>query len=333
MTSEAAAGGLRAWRAGDLPKVALNRLAHGVLTIFLVSLLVFAATVVLPGNAARAVLGKGATPERLHALEVQLHLNRSLPEQYWSWLSGLFHGDFGTSLASNTSVSGLVGPRIVNSCVLMLFAGIIGTLLGLVLGVVAAARAGRAFDHISSVIALAVTALPEFVIAVALIAAFATLGLHVLPAVSVFDPSAGPLSNPSGLVLPVATLVIVIVPYVFRMTRSAMIEALASDYAEMARLKGMSRRRVLMVHALPNGIAPIAQVIGVNFLYLAGGVVVVEYVFNYPGVGATLVNAVADRDVPTIQFIVVILAAFYVFVNIATDMIALIATPRRRLPR
>ena len=133
--------------------------------------------------------------------------------------------------------------------------------------------------------------------------------------------------------MPVATLVIVIVPYTFRMMRAAMIDALESDYVEMAKLKGMSRWRVLAVHALPNAIAPTIQVIGLNFLYLAGGVVVVEYVFNYPGLGQALVNAVSDRDIPVIQFIVLLLAAFYVVVNIATDLISLAATPRRRLPR
>jgi peptide/nickel transport system permease protein len=135
------------------------------------------------------------------------------------------------------------------------------------------------------------------------------------------------------MVLPVATLVIVIVPYLFRMMRAAMIEALESEYVEMARLKGVPPWRVVMFHALPNAIAPTIQVVGLNLLYLAGGIVVVEYVFNFPGVGQGLVSAVSDRDVPIVQFTVVVLAAFYVVVNIVTDLIALLATPRRRLPR
>jgi peptide/nickel transport system permease protein len=140
-------------------------------------------------------------------------------------------------------------------------------------------------------------------------------------------------AEPRELILPVATLVIVIVPYIFRMTRAATIEALASDYAEMARLKGLPAWRVLGVHALPNAVAPVVQVIGLSFLYLAGGIVVVEFVFAFPGIGSSLVSAVSNRDVPVIQMIVLVLAGFYVFVNIVSDVVALLATPRRRLPR
>ena len=141
------------------------------------------------------------------------------------------------------------------------------------------------------------------------------------------------MDAPRELILPVATLVLVIVPYLFRMVRGAMIEALESDYIEMAKLKGLSQRRIVVMHALPNAVAPTIQVIGINFLYLAGGIVIVENVFNYPGIGTGLVEAVTNRDIPTIQCIVVLLAAFYVFVNILTDVIALLVSPRRRLPR
>ncbi len=311
----------------------IRRTGAGVLTLWLVSVLVFAATQVLPGNAAYAVLQNTATPQRLHALEAQLHLNRPAVVQYWSWLVGLMHGNLGTSLANGAAVSTLVGNRILNSAVLVVLAGVIGTLIGVGLGLLAAARRGSLLDHGLSVCALAVTALPEFVVAVILVIFFSSLVWHVFPAVSVFPPGVAPWSIPSELVLPVATLVIVIVPYVFRMMRAAMIDALESDYVEMARLKGMPSWRVLLVHAMANGIAPTIQVIGINFLYLAGGVVVVEYVFNYPGLGQALVAAVSDRDIPVIQFIVLILAAFYVAVNILTDVISLAASPRRRLPR
>ena len=320
-------------RSHPLLDVLLKRAAVGVLTLWLVSILVFAATQVLPGNAAYAVLKNTATPQRLRALEAQMHLTRPAVVQYWAWLSGLLHGNLGMSLVSNTSVSSLVGGRIVNSAVLVVAAGVIGTLLGVALGVLAAARRDSVLDHVLSVGALAITAMPEFVVAVFLVVLFAALIWHFFPAVSVFPPGVAPWSSPSKMVLPVATLVIVIVPYVFRMMRAAMIDALESDYVEMARLKGLPRWRVLLVHALPNGIAPTIQVVGLNFLYLAGGVVVVEYVFNYPGLGSELVSAVSDSDIPVIQFIVLILAAFYVAVNILTDVISLAATPRRRLPR
>jgi peptide/nickel transport system permease protein len=175
--------------------------------------------------------------------------------------------------------------------------------------------------------------MPEFVAGIALICVFATLVLHALPAVSVLPPGEYGWSQPKELVLPVATLVIVIVPYLFRMMRAAMIEALESEYTEMARLKGMSIRSIVLRHALPNALPPVIQVIGLNFLYLAGGIVIVEEVFNYPGLGQGLVSAVNARDLPVVQFIVVILAAFYIFVNILSDVGSLIATPRRRYPR
>jgi peptide/nickel transport system permease protein len=156
--------------------------------------------------------------------------------------------------------------------------------------------------------------------------------MHALPAVSVLPGGSKPWDHPDALVLPVATLVLVIAPYVFRMMRGAMIEALESDYVELAELKGLSRHRVLL-HAVLNAIAPTIQVIGLNLLYLAGGIVVVEYVFNYPGIGQALVAAVSNRDIPVIQMIVLVLAGFYVFVNIVSDVLVLLVTPRRRLRR
>ncbi|MDA8061134.1 MAG: ABC transporter permease [Actinomycetota bacterium] len=311
----------------------LRRGAIGVLTLFVVSVLIFVATEVLPGNAAYAVLGHTATPARIKAIEDQLHLNRSIPYQYWSWISGVLSGHPGRSFADGQGVWSLVAPRLVNSAVLVVLAGVIGTLLGVVLGAVAALRKDSWFDHLSSVVALAVTSLPEFVVAIALIILFSTVVLHLLPAVSLIPPGTYSWSRPELLVLPTATLVLVIVPYILRMMRAAMVEALESDYVEMARLEGLRPWRVTFVHALPNAIAPTVQVIGLNFLYLAGGIVIVEDVFNYPGIGQGLVNAVNDRDIPTIQLIVVILAAFYVFVNIASDVVALLASPRRRLGR
>jgi peptide/nickel transport system permease protein len=308
-----------------------RRLVIGIGTLIVVSAVVFLATQVLPGNAAFAILGRNASPARLHATERQLHLNRGLAGQYWIWLSGLLTGKLGNSLANGQPVWALVQPRLVNSAVLVEVIGAIGTLAGVALGAAAALRKDGWFDHISSVAALAVTSLPEFVVAIALIIVLSTVVWHVLPAVSLLPPGTYAWSQPELLILPVATLVIVIVPYIFRMMRAAMIEALESDYVEMARLKGVPERRLVLRHALPNAIAPTIQVIGLNFLYLAGGVVVVEYVFNFPGIGQGLVFAVGNRDIPVIQFIVVVLAAFYVCMNILTDVIALLATPRRRI--
>jgi peptide/nickel transport system permease protein len=310
-----------------------QRLGIGVVTLFLVSVVVFLATEVLPGNAAYAILGHDATPARVRSLEVALHLNRGLFDQYWVWISGLFTGNPGQSLANGLPVWSYAEPRIVDSAVLVFVAGAIGTLVGVIAGAIAALRKDGWYDHVTSVIVLAVTSLPEFVVAIALIILLATVVWHVLPAVSLLAPGTYAWSQPELLVLPAATLVIVIVPYILRMTRAAMVEALESDYVEMARLKGVQEWRVVLIHALPNAIAPTIQVIGLNFLYLAGGIVVVEYVFNFPGIGQALVSAVGDRDIPVVQFIVLVLAAFYVVMNIATDVIALLATPRRRIAR
>lgn len=299
----------------------------------MVSVVVFAATEVLPGNAAYAVLGRNANPTALHRLERALHLNRPLVDQYWTWLSGLFTGNLGRSLANGQPVWALVEPRLVNSATLVLATGLIGSVVGVVVGAVAALRKDGWFDHVSSLLALAVTSLPEFVVAIGLIIMLSTVVWHVLPAVSLVPPGTYAWDRPQLLVLPVATLAIVIIPYIMRMMRAAMIEALGSDYVETARLKGVPEWRIVLVHALPNAIAPTIQVIGLNFLYLAGGVVVVEYVFNFPGIGQELVYAVDGRDIPVLQFIVVVLAAFYVFVNILADVIALMATPRRRIAR
>ncbi len=317
------------------PMVALllRRGGIGVVTLVIVSIIVFAATEVLPGNAAYAVLGHTATPVRLHAMEVQLHLNEGLLAQYWSWFSGLITGHLGNSLVNSQSVWSLVEPRLINSGVLVATSGVIGILAGVLLGAYAALRRDKWFDHISSVVLLAITSLPEFVVAITLIIVFATVVTHLLPAVSIYPPGTYAWNDPKLLVLPVVTLVIVIIPYIMRMMRGAMIEALESDYVQMARLEGIKSWKIVLIHALPNAIAPTIQVIGLTVLYLAGGIVIVEDVFNFPGVGQGLVSAVSNRDIPVIQFMVFILAALYVVVNIITDVIALLASPRRRLVR
>jgi peptide/nickel transport system permease protein len=310
-----------------------RRVGLGILTLLVVSIVVFLATEVLPGNAAYAVLGNTATPQRLKALEDQLHLNQGLVHQYWSWLSGVLTGHPGTSLANGQPVWHQVSFRLLNSATLVVIAGVLGTVLGIAIGAWAALHKDGWFDHLTSVGALIVTAMPEFVVAIGLVILFATAVFHALPAVSVLSAGQYAWQTPRLLVLPVATLVIVVIPYISRMMRAAMVEALQSEYVEMARLKGVAEWRVVLVHALPNSIAPTVQVVGLSLLYLAGGIVIVEQVFNFPGIGQGLVEAVTERDIPVIQLIVVMLAAFYVLVNIATDVIALIASPRRRLAR
>ncbi len=316
-----------------LARLLTGRLVLGVITLAVVSVLIFLATEVLPGNAAYAVLGHNASPAEVHSLEIQLHLNRGILAQYGSWVSGLLSGNLGTSIANSSPVWGLVAPRLVNSAVLAITAGVIGSVIAVLLGVLVAARKDSRLDDAVSSLALAITALPEFVVAIALVILLSTVVWHILPGVSVLPPGTYAWSEPRLLVLPVAALVIIIVPYIFRMTRAAMIEALDSDFCEMARLKGVPPRRLLLVHALPNALPPIIQVIALTFLYLAGGIVIVENAFAYPGIGQGLVNAVSARDIPVIQFIVLALAAFYVVVNIVADVTVLLLSPHRRVAR
>jgi peptide/nickel transport system permease protein len=311
-------------------RLVVRRAVLGILTLFLVSIVVFFATQLLPGDTARAVLGRSATPERLEVLRAQLHLDEPAIAQFGRWLGGLLSGDPGTSLANGKPVAELVGPRISNSLVLLALVGVLGIPPSILLGIYAALRRGRRSDSSLSVVALALAAAPEFVIAIGLIVLLSTMVFHWLPPVSMIPPGASIMDRPRILVLPVLTLALVCFPYIFRMMRASMIEVLESDYMEMAKLKGLSPARLIFIHGLPNAIAPTVQVIALTFAYLAGGVVVVEYVYAFPGIGQGLINAVASRDIPTIQCIVLALAGFYVTVNILADVIVVAVTPRLR---
>jgi peptide/nickel transport system permease protein len=303
-------------------------LAIGI--VFAASILVFAATQLLPGNAALAILGKSATPQRVHQLDLQLHLNRSAPAQYFSWLGGLLTGHLGQSVASNAPVSSVIGGRLVNTGFLVVLSAAIGVPLGLAVGVASASSRDGWLDTVLSVVTLSIAAVPEFVLALGLILCFGTVLLHVLPATATIPPGGRPWQYLSALALPVVTLALAVVPYVARIMRAAMREALASDYVEFGELRGLSWRRLLLRHALPNAFAPAAQATAISLAYLAGGAVIVEYVYAYPGIGQGLVYAVQARDVPTIQVLTILLAAFYVFVNLLADIVTVLLTPRVR---
>lgn len=323
-------------RRGDAHPIAgllVRRALLGIVTLVGVSIVVFAATQLLPGNAAYAVLGRVASAEQLHHIEAVLGLDKSATSQYWHWVTGVLQGNLGTSLVNGESVGHVIGDRAFNSAVLVVLAGVGATVLGVGLGMVAAIRRDGVFDRLTSGVALGLTALPEFVVGIALVLMFATNVLRILPAVSPIPPGQRPWADPSMLVLPTATLVLVTAPYIFRMTRGAAIEALESDYMEMALLRGVPWRKALARDVVPNVVPMVVQALGLSLLYLAGGIVVVETVFTYPGLGQGLVQAVSARDIPTIQAIVLLLATFYVVLNIVTDVLALMATPRRRFPR
>jgi peptide/nickel transport system permease protein len=308
----------------------LRRVLLGLLILLLVSIVVFAATQALPGNAARAILGRNATPERLAALTRQLHLNQSAVSQYFHWLGGVITGDFGTSAATEQPVSSLISARILNSAFLVLVSALIALPLSIGLGVWMAVKRDKATDHILSLTTLSLAALPEFVIGIGLIVLFATNVSHAFPAVSIIPPGEHAWNVPNVVVLPAATLVLAVTPYISRIMRGSMVEVLESEYVTMARLKGLSNRTVIWRHAVPNAIVPAIQVSALQLAYMAGGVVLVEFVFSFPGIGSALVDAVGNRDIPVVQALVIIIAAVYVVVNLVADLLTIVVTPRLR---
>ncbi len=316
-------------RGGGIGGFIVRRILLGLLVLFLVSIIVFASTQAL-GDPARAILGRDATPDRLAALQKQLNLDQNVVGQYFHWLSGLLHGDLGTSLASQQPVSDALGPRLVSSIVLVVLAAVISIPLSIAIGSYAALHREKAFDTVVSNVMLALASLPEFVVALLLVILFSTSVFHVLPAISPVPPGHRAWEYPDELILPVLTLSIAVTPYVSRIMRASMIEVLESDYVEMARLKGLSERTVLYRHALPNAIGPVFQVAAISLAYLAGGIVIIEYVFNYPGIGSELVDAVINHDIPVVQALAILIAGLYVLLNLLADVATILVTPRLR---
>jgi peptide/nickel transport system permease protein len=309
----------------------IRRVLLGLLILFLVSVVVFAATQALPGNAARAILGRQATPARLAALDKQLHLNQSAVAQYWHWLTDILSGNLGISTSTQQPVSKLISGPLANSAFLVLISALIALPLSIGLGVWMAVKRDKPTDHILGLGTLVVAALPEFVIGIGLTLLLATKYVWpLLPSVSIIPPGTHAWDNPKVVVLPTLTLILAVTPYISRIMRASMVEVLHSDYVTMARLKGLSNRTVIWRHAVPNAIVPAIQVSGLQLAYLAGGIVIVEYVFNYNGIGTQLVNAVTNRDVPTVQALVIIISAVYVIVNLVADMLTIVVTPRLR---
>lgn len=308
----------------------LKRLGISIFVLLAVSVLVFVFTLLLPGDPAQAILGQQATPERLAALREQLNLNDPWYERYVTWLGGLIVGDLGTSAATGGSVNALLSQKVSASVLLMILAAVISIPVGILLGTWSAMRRGRATDHTLTGVSLVLAALPEFVIGIALTTLLSTTVFQLLPSVTMAAPGTHVWDYPLQLILPTLTLVLVVVPYMIRMTRTTMLDVLDSGYVEMARLKGVPERQVIMKHALPHAIGPVAQVVAMQLAWLAGGIVVVEFLFRYPGLGQAMVDAVQIRDVQVVQALSMIIAAFYVVVNLIADVIGILANPKLR---
>ncbi len=318
-------------------RTVLQRLSLGIITLLAVSVIIFSALAFLPGGYAQNILGQGATPETVAAFNKELGLDRSAPVRYVEWIGNVLHGDFGYSYSglsgtTKRSVSEVIAPRLYNTFFLAVMAAVISVPLSLFLGAMAALYRNSWFDRIVNSVTLTAIALPEFFIAYILVYVFAVKLKLFYPnsTVSIGTPF---LEHVYRAALPAITMTLVTIAHMMRMTRAAIINLLASPYIEMAELKGVSRSNVIRHHALPNAWAPIATVIAFNLAYLVVGVVVVEVVFVYPGIGQLMVDAVSSRDMPIVQACALIFAATYILMNLLADIVSIVTNPRLLHPK
>lgn len=309
----------------------IRRLLAIILVLAIVTFAVFAITTVLPGNAAIMILGEYATPDAVAALERQLHLDQPWYLQYFAWVSGIIlHGDFGISLRLSLPVSQVVGQAFVNSAMLAVTALVAVTVIAIPLGALAALKRGTAFDLFIGLFSYLGTALPEFVTATLLLVFLAAPNTGPFPAGGFVAPWEDMAGFASHIVLPAVTLGLILLAHVSRQVRSEMSEVLSSDYVRAARLKGLSQRRVIFRHALPNSLAPAVAVISLDIGYLLGGIIVVEEIFAWPGLGRVLMYALENRDLPVIQAVTLLLAAVYAVSNLVSDIVIALIDPRVR---
>ncbi len=308
---------------------ALRRLGIAVLTVVLASLFVFLAVQALPGDVAQQLLGQNATPEAVQQLRATLGLDENVWLRYLQWLAGAAHGDFGTSLVSGEPVAPTLLTAFRNSMLIALPAMLVGVTLSLALGVLAGVRRGRATDRIVSTVSLLVMSVPEFMVATVLVLLFA-IGLPVFPAVVLRGSDATVAELLPTVWLPITVLTLAMAAYILRTARSSTIDVMASEFVTTAELKGLTMRRVVWKHALPSALLPTLNVVALNVAWLLGGVVVVENVFNYPGMGKLMLESVSNRDLPTIEAIALLSALVYVVCNLAADLVALALDPKLR---
>lgn len=314
-----------------LLRAILRRLAYTGLTVLLATILVFAALQALPGSLATQVLGQDATPAAVAQLEARLHLDRPAWQRYGEWLGGAVQGDFGVSLVSGESVASQAALYLRNTALLSLIVIVIGVPLSLILGVVAGLARDRWADFTISGISLAGMSIPGFTIATLLVLIFA-VKLAWFPAVVTAGPTATLAELTEVIWLPAAALTISMAAYIIRMMRTSVIDVMASDYVIMAGVRGLSYWRVIFLHMLPNAMLPTLNVIAINVAWLVGGVVVVETVFNYPGIGTLMLEAVRTRDLPVLMFVAVLGSVTYVICNLLADLAAIWLNPRLRTP-
>ena len=313
-------------------RMILGRLGIGVFTLFVISIIIFMAVSLLPGDIAQQVLGQSATPETVAAFRRELGLDQPLLTRYFDWILGILHGDFGQSLANGRPVAELLAARLGNTLFLAAYAAMIAVPFSVLLGLLAALWRGRWFDRIANVSTLTAISFPEFFIAYILMF-WLSVRMGWLP--SIADPGAAPSLGDmlTRTFLPAVTLVLVVTAHMMRMARAAVVNVLGAPYVVMARLKGASRWRVITRHALPNALAPIINVIALNVAWLITGVVIVEVVFVFPGLGQLMVDSVSNRDMPVVQACALIFGAVYILLNLLADVLAIATNPRLLHPR
>lgn len=313
-----------------LLRLLLKRTALGLVTLLMISILIFFATNILPGDAARAILGQSVSEEALAALRAQLGLDQPIANRYLGWIAGLVQGDWGNSMMSKGPVSAIVVPHLKNTLVLLVVAAVVAIPLSILTGALMAMMRGKAADGALNMALIVLAGVPEFVTAILLVLLLSTQVFHLLPPTAMVPSGRSVLDAPQVLVLPVLTLTLAVVPYLGRLVRASLMDALASEYVVMARLKGLSPRIVLWRHALRNSLVPTIQASALTLAWILGGSVVVEYMFQYPGLGTALQTAVATRDILVIQAIVLIFATGYIAFNILADTLTILMTPRLR---
>jgi peptide/nickel transport system permease protein len=317
---------------GPVLKLVAQRVSLGILLLFAVSVLIFAGTQILPGDVAQSILGQSATPEALANLREELGLNEPAYTRYFTWLGGVLTGDLGTALTTRQEISTTLPPRLWNTLFLAFWAAVVSVPLAIVLGLLAVRYRNGIVDKMISGFALASTSLPEFFIGYLLIFFFA-VKLQWFPSISTVFSGMPLLDKLNAIVLPVSVLVLIVLAHMMRMTRAAILNVMQSAYIETAELKGLGQFDIIRKHAFPNAIAPIVNVVMLNLAFLVVGVVVVEVIFVYPGMGQYLVDHVSKRDVPVVQAVGLIFAAVYIGLNIVADVVAILANPRLRHPK
>jgi peptide/nickel transport system permease protein len=313
-----------------LPLYVLKRVGLALVTLVLLSLIIFFAGQVLPGNAGRAILGPFASQQAVLTLDHKLGVDRSLIVQYWSWATGILHGNLGTSYQQQAPVSSFIFPYLGRSLKLAAFAFVIVVPLSILGGIIAALNRGRIVDRFISTTSLSLSTVPEFVSGVVLIVVFA-LGLKVLPVSANAPPGSSFLIQLKYLILPAVPLVFILFGYIARMARAGTVEALDSDYVRTATLKGLPRWVVIRRHVLRNSLLPTITVIATQTGYLIGGLVVVEKLFTYPGIGTLIINAATDKDFPTLEAGVLFIGIVYLAATLVADILYTVLNPRIRL--